>query len=202
MKRAIWLLSFSAVVLSACMAQGQKDQRPDGRHFAVLDVIIGKTDFAGLQQRLGPVKQCRVEEEHTSIARYQLDKEELVFEFSVVGGGTVTGFYFGPPGWMEPCPPSPLPSRVKGVSTSGGVHLGMKDAELIRLFGQPEKKNKQGQWDYYWEWEREMTDEEKKQYASDRPGQPIPAVSVAITIQVTFSNGTLRSFYISKLEVL
>lgn len=203
MKRIMWLLSFCVIVSLACAARGQRNQRPSPGHFTIFDVTIGKSDFGTLQKALGPAKLCEWEEEHTAIARYEIGKVELVMEFSEVGGGTVTGFYFGPPGKVEPpCAASPLTARNKPLSTSSGVQLGMREDEFTRLFGPPEKKTEQGQWDYYWEWKDEMTGEQKKQYAADKPGQAISEVSVAVTIQATFTKGVLRSFYVSKLEVL
>lgn len=196
-------VELTSTLLLGCVARGQEEQRPSPVHFTILEVTIGKSDFAGLQKALGPAKLCEWEEEHTAVARYEFGGEELLFEFSDVGGGTVTAFYFGPPGQMgPPCAASALTRTTKTLSTSGGVHLGMKDDEFVKFFGRPEKKTKQGQWEYYWEWKEEMTDEQKARYAKDRPGKAIPAVSVAVTIQATFSNGALRSFYVSKLEVL
>jgi hypothetical protein len=201
MKIWAYVLSAFLLVFPGLPNQRQKEQPPDTSHLSVLGLTIGKDTLASLQDKLGPVKKCHTNE-HVSVAGYTNGKEDLIFEFSEVGGGNVTAFYLRPSQQVPTCPLSRLPSQTSEVATKGGIHLGMAEVEFLHIFGPPESRNKQGKWSYYWTREVKLTEEEKREAVEATPGYTVSdTADVAISIEACFSNATLRYFYISKVEV-
>lgn len=176
---------------------GQKP--PDPSHFSILDVTIGQDNLTTLQSKLGAVKKCHTSEhDGVDIAGYTDSKENVVFEFGEVGGGDVTGFYLSSSRSTLSCPPSHLPSKISGLTTKAGIHLGMRQEEFVRIFGPP--KGQTGDlWKYDWTSEAKYSEEEKKKAA--KAGYAVPnKYLIGITIEARFAEGVLQYFYISKLE--
>jgi|SRR5665213_72827 len=178
-----------------------KQKPPDFFHFSILDVTIGQDNLATLQSKLGTVKKCRTKEhDGVEIAGYTDSKENLVFEFGEIGGGDVTAFYLSLPSRTTPCPLSRLSPQTPGLTTKGGIHLGMKEQEFIRIFGPPANRTGRGQWKYDWTREAKYTDDEKKVAAAAGHAVPAETYLVGVTIEARFVKGVLQYFYISKLE--
>jgi hypothetical protein len=177
---------------------GQK--LPDPSQFSILDVTIGQDNLATLQGKLGAVKKCHTNEhDGVDVAGYTDSKESVVFEFGEVGGGDVTGFYLSRPRRTPGCPLSQLSSKISGLATKGGIHLGMTEGDFASIFGPP-KSRTDNLWKYDWTFDAKYTEEEKRKAA--KAGEKIAdAYSVGITIEARFSGGVLRYFYISKVEV-
>lgn len=184
-----------------CFAFPESGQKPpDPSHFSILDVTIGQDNLATLQGKLGAVMKCHTNEhDGVDIAGYTDSKENIVFEFGEVGGGDVTGFYLSRPGRSLGCSLSRLPSKISGLTTKGGIHLGMTEAGFTSVFGPPKSK-RDNLWKYDWTLDAKYTEEEKEKAA--KAGEKIlDTYSIGITIEARFSGGVLRYFYISKLEV-
>jgi hypothetical protein len=197
----VYVLNAFLLVLPVVPIEKQRKQPPDTLHFSVLKITIGKDTFATLQDKLGPVGKCHAKG-HVSVAGYTNSKEDLVFEFSEVGAGDVTAFYLRPSQQVPSCSFSHLPTQISEIATAGGVHLGMTEDEFLRILGPPERRNSRGKWSYYWTWEVKLTEEEKSEAAKATPGYTVSdTADVAISIEARFSTGTLRYFYISRLEV-
>jgi len=184
--------------------QGHKVKPPGASHFSILGVAIGQDTLETIETKLGAVKECHEKNENASIAGYTDFKEDLVFEFGEVGGGDVTAFYLTTHEQAPSCPLSTLVQKRKaGLTTKGGIHLGMTEEQFIRVFGLPKSRSRKGQWKYFWTWKEKLTDEEKKAIADATPASTVSdEAHVSIWIQARFSNGVLRYFYIAKLETV
>ncbi|HVS89749.1 MAG TPA: hypothetical protein VHF01_16200 [Candidatus Acidoferrum sp.] len=195
-------LCFFLAVLPLLRPRERKEKPPDSSHLSILGVAIGQDNLATLQSKLGPVKKCHTKRhDDVEIAGYTDAKENLVFEFGEIGGGEVTAFYLSLPRSAPSCPLSHLSSEISGLTTKGGIHLGMTEEEFIRIFGPPESRTQRGRWKYSWTWEVKLTEAEKKAAASATPGYTVSdTADVVITIEARFTKGVLQYFYISKLE--
>jgi len=196
--------SISCVVLMLlCIlpAQRQKSRPPEVSQLTILGVTVGEDNLETLQKKFGAVKQCHTEE-HVSTAGYKNSKQELIFEFSEVGGGDITGFYLKLADGASSCALSILPANAQKLVTEGGVHLGMKEEEFLRMFGSPKSKNKRGEWKYYWTWETSLSNDEKKKAAASSGATVGDKADVSISVEARFANSALEYFYISKLETL
>lgn len=190
-------------LLICCLlpVRAQKTGHPDAHQFIIEGVTIGEDNLDTLQRKLGPTKICHTKE-HVSVAGYRNSNEELIFEFSEVGGGDITAFYLRPSSRPSNCPLSDLKSNSSQLLSQGGVHLGMTEEEFAKIFGAPETKSKGEAWKYHWIWTRSLTEEEKKRSALASPGYTASdKTDVSIHVEAHFSNGILRYFYISRLEV-
>jgi len=195
------LTAISLLICCSLPVRAQKTGPPDGHHLTIEGVTIGQDNLDTLQRKLGPTKMCHTKE-HVSVAGYRNSKEELIFEFSAVGGGDVTAFYLRPSSSPLSCPLSDLKSNSSQLLSKGGIHLGMTEEEFAKIFGTPEAKDKSGAWEYHWTWTRSLTDEEKRKSALASPGYTASEkADVSIHIEAHFSNGVLDYFYISRLEV-
>jgi hypothetical protein len=187
-------------VLPTLAPQGHKVRPPNSSHFSILGVTIGQDTLETLENKLGKVKQCD-SHDNASIAGYTDSKEDLVFVFGEVGGGEVTAFYLIPHERAPRCSLSPLPREISGLTTKGGIHLGMTEEQFTGVFGLPKSRTGRGQWKYFWTWKVKLADEEKKAIASTRPASTVSDMAdVSIWIQARFTNGVLEYFYIAKLE--
>jgi hypothetical protein len=194
------LLFVVLTVLPTLAPQGHKARPPGSSHFSILGVTIGQDTLETLESKLGTVKQCD-SRDNASIAGYTDSKEDLIFVFGEVGGGEVTAFYLTPRERAPNCPLSPLPRESSGLTTRGGIHLGMPEEQFIRVFGHPKSRTRRGHWKYFWTWKVKLTDEEKKAIASATPASTPPdTADVSIWIEARFTNGVLGYFYIAKLE--
>jgi hypothetical protein len=196
------LLFVFLTVLPTLAPHEHKARPPGASHFSILGVTIGQDTLETLENKLGKVKQCD-SHDNASIAGYTDSKEDLVFVFGEVGGGDVTAFYLTPHERAPNCPLSPLPRESSGLTTRGGIRLGMTEEQFIRVFGPPKSRTRRGQWKYFWTWKEKLTDEEKKPIASATPASTPPdTADVSIWIKAQFSNGVLRYFFIAKLETV
>ncbi|HLK04633.1 MAG TPA: hypothetical protein VKT53_09355 [Candidatus Acidoferrum sp.] len=191
------LVALVVVPISATNEQSQK--QPDNSQFAILGVVIGQDDLGTLEKKLGPSKRCHTKE-HVSIVGYTSGEVDLVFEFSEVGGGDITGFYLDHASHLPNCSFSHLGTKV--LATVGGTYLGMKEEAFLGAFGHPQVKNKQGEWSYHWTWKEKLTEAEKQKAEIATPGYaPSDGAIASVDVKARFSKGMLQYFYISKLEV-
>jgi hypothetical protein len=174
---------------------------PDDSQFTIQGVTIGQDNFTSLQAKLGSVKLCHTRR-HVEIAGYRNANEEVIFEFGEVGGGDITGFYLRPKGRSRECPSSDLSADAHKLSTKGGVRLGMGEDDFARIFGPPKSRGPDGEWEYSWNWEQPLTDEQQKRAATSFPGADVSKGEVSITVKARFLNRALQYFYVSKLGVL
>ncbi len=199
MNRYCYLAIFYALLF---VPRGATEKHgPDESQFTIAGVTIGHDDIASLRAKLGPVRKCHTRH-HVEIAGYSNANEELIFEFGEVGGGDVTAFYLRPKELASECPTSKLQGDLHELSTNGGVHIGMSSDKFLAAFGPPASKTKDGEWQYSWNWEQPLTEEEKSRAAAVFPGEDVSKGEVSVSVRVRFSLGVLRYFYISKLGVL
>ncbi len=201
--RYISLVATLLTVVSDPMSATDKRRLkpPDDSQLVILGVVIGQDDLGTLQEKLGPSQRCHTKE-HVSIVGYTVGNVDLVFEFSEVGGGDVTGFHLSHGLHVPNCSFSTLQAKALIPATAGGTHLGMEEIAFLRAFGPPHTKNRRGEWNYHWTWKEQLTEVEKKKAEKATPGS-LPSNEAIASIDVTarFSNGVLQYFYISKLEV-
>lgn len=201
MRRLLTLLILTVVHPTASCA-GQKP--PDAVHFSILGVKIGEDSLESIENKLGKVTKCRING-HISIAGYTSSKEELIFEFSEVGGGDITGFYIHASSVPshDGCTLSRIPEGVSNFNTGGGIHLGMTAKEFVAAFGSPENSSKESDWKYHWAWKAKLTDEERQAGSRTTPASTPPETAdISVWIEARFVRGILSYFHISKLETL
>src|SRR6266849_9942365 len=126
-----WALCLFLMALPLDMHSESKQKPPDASQFSILGVTVGEDNLATLQSKLGPVKKCRAKEhDGVEIAGYVAATENIIFEFGEVGGGDVTAFSLSLPSQRFGCPMSQLSPQSSGLTTKGGVHLGMTEDEF------------------------------------------------------------------------
>jgi hypothetical protein len=192
------------LVLGSAEPSWAEHKVPGAEHFQILGVRIGEDSYESLQNKFGEVAKCH-SQAHIAIAGYKNSKEELVFEFSEVGGGDITGFYLRPrvESLHEGCPLSLLPGGLSEITTGGGVRLGMTGKEFVRAFGAPKSRIAGGHWKYHWEWQKDLTDEERRAFDHARPGAVVPiSADVSVWAEASFAGNRLIYFHISRLETL
>src|SRR5437660_1710579 len=126
------LTAISLLICGSLSILAQKTGPPDGHQLTIEGVTIGEDNLDTVQRKLGPTKMCHTKE-HLSVAGYRNSKEELIFEFSEVGGGDVTAFYLQPSGSPLSCPPSDLKSNSSQLLSQAEIHLGMTEAEFAKV---------------------------------------------------------------------
>lgn len=199
MKASSLVLWLFVAIIPWPLAAESKDKSLDPSHFSILGVTIGQDNFKTLQSKLGTLQKCHsTEHDGVDIAGYTGPNENVVFEFGEVGGGDVTGFYISSLRAAAGCPLSQLPSKISGLTTKAGVHLGMPKEEFLRIFGFPKSRTR-GLWKYDWTREEKYSEEEIKKTA-DAGNAVENTYVVGITIEARFAKGILQYFYISKLE--
>jgi hypothetical protein len=177
---------------------------PGAEQFHILGIRIGVDNYESLQSKLGAVAKCRTPE-HITTSGYKNSKEEVVFEFSEVGGGDITGFYVRPSTEIlhEECPRSALPAGLSEIATGGGVQIGMNERNFFVAFGIPRGRSVGTDWKHHWEWESDLTDAERQVFKNARPGAVAPTrKDVSIWVEARFARNRLSYFHISKVETL
>jgi hypothetical protein len=203
MKRLATLVSL-LLVFGPMEPSRAQHKPPEASHFLVLGVKIGEDSYESLQSKLGEVTKCHTPE-HITIAGYKNSKEQLVFEFSEVGGGDITGFSIRPRAKdsHESCPLSPLRGETSELTTGGGIRLGITEKEFVQAFGTPKSRSQGGHWKYHWKWKGNLTDEEKQAFERARPGATAPGTAdISVWVTAIFTGSRLSYFHISKLETL
>lgn len=185
-----------------CFPPNDLVSAPDRLQTTIWGVTIGVDNLRTVQDKLGPTEECHVSEHLTTLG-YVVGGQSLLFEFSDVGAGDVTGFILRRSERKRGCVLSPLKGPSPRPKTDGGVHLGMKREEFLHLFGPPHRKSSRGAWVYQWLQTEDLSESDKKALArSPLKLRGVTKADVLTTIEARFSMHTLAYFYISKVSTL